>query len=143
KPLGLDQLASSAQLLMTLLELFTDIGDCIATLLGLGHIVAAWINRRLLDLAELAAAQRVKLDQTFDVVAEELDPHGAFAFVSREDLDRVAANAERAPRNLDVASPIMGVDQLAKEFITTELVALVRGDSQPQVAARRAKPVDT
>ena len=53
-----------------------------------------------LELLRLLAGQRIELDDRFHLVAEEADAPGAVLVMGGEQLDRVAAHAERAAREI-------------------------------------------
>ena len=62
--------------------------------------------------------------------------------VRREDLDHVAAHAERAAVEVDVVALVLDVDQLPQELVAPELLALLELDEQAVVALGRADAVD-
>ncbi len=57
------------------------------------------------------------------VVAEELDADRRLLLVGGEDLDHVAAHAERAAVKVDVVALVLDVDELPEERVAAELLA--------------------
>ena len=70
----------------------------------------AYRLERALDLA----AQRIDLADRLDLVAEELDADRRLLLVRGEDLDDVAAHAERAAVEVDVVALVLDVDEPAQ-----------------------------
>ena len=78
-------------------------------------------DRHLVDLAQHLAAQRIDLGDGVDLVAEPLDPDRLLALVGREDLDGVAAHAERAARKVDVVALVLDLHQPAQHGVAPHL----------------------
>ena len=78
------------------------------------------IDRHVLELVDHLAADRVEAHDALDLVAPEGHPHGR-VFVGRPDLERVAAHAELAARELVVVARVVNVDQLAQRLIAIDL----------------------
>ena len=79
----------------------------------------------LVRLDQHLAGQRVDLDDALDLVAPELDAHGDL-LVGREDLERVAAHAELAAREVDVVALVVDVGQEAQHLVALARLALAQ-----------------
>ena len=106
------------------------------------HVVRARVDRVAIERPLHAAAQRVDLLDRLDLVAEELDADGRLLLVRGEDLDDVAAHAERAAVEVDVVSLVLDVDELPEEGVAPELLAPGELDEQAVVALGAADAVD-
>ena len=84
----------------------------------------------------------IDLADRLDLVAEELDADRGLVLVRREDLDHVAAHAERAAVEVDVVALVLDVDELPEQLVAPELLALLQIDEQAVVALGRADAVD-
>ena len=91
-------------------------------------------------MPEHAPAQRVDLADRVDLVAEELDADRRALLVGREDLDHVAAHAERAAVEVDVVALVLDVDQPPQQLVAPELLALDDLDQQPVVLSAEPMP---
>ncbi len=102
-------------------------------------VVRAGVDGVALERPLHAAAQRVDLLDRLDVVAEELDADGRLVLVGREDLDHVAAHAERAAVEVDVVSLVLDVDELAQQRVAPELLAHGELDERGRGSSRRCR----
>ena len=91
--------------------------------------------------AHHVARQRVQRRDRLDLVAEELDPDGEL-LVHRDDLDRVAADAERAARERHVVARVLHGHEPAQQLVAVHPVAHRQGDHPVDVLLRRAQAVD-
>ena len=73
----------------------------------------------------VVAGERVDLADALDLVAPELDPDGLLG-VRREDLDRIAADAEGALLEGGVVPTVLDADQLAQDVVPAPLLAPTR-----------------
>ena len=64
------------------------------------HIVRVGVDLDEFELVGLLAGERIEFGDRLDLVAEQGDAPGAVLIVRREDLDRVAAHAERAAHEI-------------------------------------------
>ena len=127
--LRLEQLPRPAQLGQPLGELRADGDDGPLDLGPLGHEVLGRIDGALLELGDRVAGERVDLADPLDLVAPELDADGLLV-VGGEDLDRVAAHAERALLEGDVVPAVLDADQLAEDVVAPALLATPHGHHQ-------------
>ena len=67
---------------------------------------------------------------------------GGLLLVRREDLDDVAAHAERAAVEVDVVALVLDVDEHAEQLVAPELLAAFELDEEAVVALGRADAVD-
>ena len=99
------------------------------------------INRQphvlLLDRAE----QRIHLRERFNLISPQFDPVG-HVVVGREDLNHVAAHAKRSPAEVAVRALVEDIDQLARDVLALDLLALLEKQHHPVVRFRRSQAVD-
>ena len=76
-----------------------------------------------------------------DFVAEEFDAHGVLG-VGGAKLDRVAAHAEFAARELEIVALVLHFDQPREEVFAGEELALRHGADHVLVILGRAQAVD-
>ena len=74
------------------------------------------VDRDVVELSRDLAREGVELDDAVDLVAEELDAEGLL-LVGGEDLDRVAADPELAPDEVDVVALVLDVDELLDDEV--------------------------
>src|SRR4051812_16768706 len=98
-------------------ELLADRIDGALSLVEGRHIMARGIKGDARKLLDPDAAERIDFRDALDLVAEELDPDRALLFIGREDLDHVAANAERSAVEVDVVSLVLDLDQLLENVL--------------------------
>ena len=91
-------------------------------LLGGRDELLAGIDRDRLQRLQLVPGQRLEPRDALDLVAEELDAQGVLAPGGAE-LDRVAAHAELAARELDVVAGVLQVHQPVQEVVARHLHA--------------------
>ena len=107
-----------------------------------GHVVARWIDREARDLLPHAAVQRVEQRERLHLVVEQLDAQRELAVLGREHVDRVAAHAERATREVDLVARVLHADQLRDHVALAHLVAHAQRHHHLVVVARVADAVD-
>ena len=81
-----------------------------------GDVVRGRPDRQRVVVVRDLAGEVVDLGDRLDLVAEELDAHRAVG-VRREDVDDVAAHAERAAREVEVVAVVLDVDEVADELV--------------------------
>ena len=123
EPLRLEQLAGVAQLGQPLGELGADQLHRALERRALGDEVLRRIDRRALERRDRLAGEHVDLRDALDLVAPHLDAH-ALLFVRREDLDRVAAHAERAALERDVVAGVLDPHERAQNVVAVDALAL-------------------
>jgi hypothetical protein len=141
QPLGLEQLARRLQLRQPPGQLAADGRHRALDLGTLGYEVLGGIDGALLELGDGVAGQRIDLADPLDLVAPELDPDGLLG-VGREDLDRVAADAERALLEADVVAAVLNPDQLTENVVPAPLLPPGDGDHELPVLDRVAQAVN-
>jgi len=108
----------------------------------LGHDeVLGGVEKNLVLGAEDLAGRGVDEGESVDLVAEELDAAGEL-LVGRLDVDAVAADAEPAPAEVDVAALVLEVDEAAEEVVALDVPAHRQVDDHPLVVFRVAQAVD-
>ena len=107
QPVGLEQLALLLQLLGALLQLVADLDHGALDRLAVGGVVRRRPDRGVAQLLEQLAGERVELVDGLDLVAEEDRAVGGLG-VGREDLERLAANAEAAAGERRVVAACTG-----------------------------------
>ncbi len=99
-------------------------------------------DRDVLEIVhDQLARQRVEVLQALDLVAEQQRPEGGLG-VGREDLQRVAPNAERAPPERGVVAVVLQVDELAQQLVAIHVSALEEDLAVVVVGLRRAEAED-
>ena len=96
---------------------------------GVRDVVAGRVDGDLVEPPQHLPAQRIDLGDRLDRVAEELDAHRARFLVRREDLDDVAAHAERAAVKVEVVALVLDVDQLAQHLVAVRCGAALEEDA--------------
>ena len=99
------------------------------------------VDGNLRQVFLFSTGQRIKPAQACDPVTIELNSHGVLG-VTRTNLDRVAAHAEVAARELDVVPVVLHVYQFAEQIVTTQLAADVQQRHHLEIILRRSQPVD-
>ena len=87
------------------------------------------------------ARQRVEVLQALDLVAEQQRPERRL-LVGREDLQRVAAHAERAAPERRVVAVVLEGDELAQQLVAVDVAALDEDLAVVVVGLRRAEAED-
>ncbi len=91
------------------------------------------------DLANDVTSQWMEVVQCLDLVTEEFDADRQL-FVRRNDLDRVAAHAERTSRERHVVAVVLNVDEQTQERIPRYLNTDVQLNRAIEVRLRRTEP---
>ena len=86
---------------------------------ALGDEVLRRIDRRALERRDRLAGEDVDLRDALDLVAPHLDAN-ALLLVRREDLDRVAAHAERAALERDVVAAVLDAHERAQDVVARD-----------------------
>src|SRR5579872_6702593 len=80
------------------------------------HVMAVGVDFDEFEVLRLLAGQRVEFDDLLDLVAEKPDPPGAVLVVSRENLERIAAHAEKAAGEVALAALELKRDEIGYEL---------------------------
>ena len=141
QPFRLEQLALIVQLGEPLVQLLLDRPQRPLHPVVARHVVRRGEDRGLGELADDLAGQRVELRDALDRVSPPLDPR-ADLLVRREDLERVARDAERPARAADLVPLVLDVDQPLHRELERDLGSFVGTQDLPLVLLGRAQPVD-
>ena len=118
--MGLEQLALGLELGAALVELAADLLDRALHRALLDVVVRGRPDRDVLEVvADQLAGQRVEVLQALDLVAEQQRAERGL-LVGREDLQRVAAHAERAAAERRVVAVVLQADELAQQLVAVD-----------------------
>ena len=106
------------------------------------HVVRRRIHGEARDLLPHAPRQRVEQLQRLHLVVEQFDAHGQLRVFGREDVDRVAAHAERAALEILLVARVLHRDQPRDHVALAELVAGAQRQDHLVVFGRIADTVD-
>ena len=122
-------------------ELDLDALDRAPELLLLGHVVRRREEHQRVVLLDDLAGERVHRRDALDLVAEELHADAAL-LVRREDLDRVAPDAELVADERHVVALVLQLDEPPQDLPLVALLADLQGEQLGGVRLRRAEAVD-
>ena len=105
--------------------------------------MAGGIDGGVVQNARRRAGDNVDLADAVDLVPEELDPDRLVIRVGREDLHRVAADAEHVALKGDIVALIADLDELLEQRVKTPHLSRTEGDHHVGVVDRIAQTVDT
>ncbi len=131
----LEQLAVGLELLRPQLELVADLDHRPLDRRLVGRVVRRRPDGGMLELLQYLAGQRVELVQSLDLVAEEDGPVGGLG-VRGEDLERLAADAERPAREGGVVARVLDVHELAQDTVTVDHLTRLQEQHLPVVGLR-------
>ncbi len=140
--LGFDELVVLFKIFHPLVAFGADALDGGGKLLLCRHIVARGIDRRVVQDAGRGTGDDVDLADAVHLVAEKLDADSPVVRVSREDLHRVAPDAEHIALEGEVVSLVADVDELAQQLVKAARLAGAQGDDHVGVVDRVAQAVD-
>ncbi|CAB5032326.1 unannotated protein [freshwater metagenome] len=126
QPQRLELLSLRLQLGAALLQLTADLlgGRLDASLFNV--VMRRWPNCDVFEpVIKQLAGQRIELLQPLDLITEERDAVGALG-VSREYLERFAANAKGSARQGDIVAGVLDRDQLAQQRVAIDALALAQ-----------------
>ncbi len=139
---GLEQLALGLQLLRARVELAADLGHRALHRAFLDVVVRGRPDRDVLQVVhDQLAGQRVEVLQALHLVAEHERAERGLG-VGGEDLQRVAADAERAAAERRVVAVVLEVDELAQQLVAVHVAALEQDLAVVVVGLRRAEAED-
>ena len=139
--LRLEQLAAVLEPLEPVDQLDLDVLDRPPERFLLGHVVRRREEDERVVVLHQLAGDRVHPGDALDLVAEELDADAAL-LVGREDLDRVAADAELVADERHVVALVLQLDEALEDGPLVVLLADVEGQELGGVGLRRAEAVD-
>ena len=135
-------LPSASSLAQLRVELLADLGDGALDHALLDVVVRRGPDRDVLEVVlDELAGERVEVLQALDVVAEQRRPVGRLR-VGGEDLERLAAHAERAATERLVVARVLDGDELAQQRVAVDLVAAAQDLHVHVVRLRRAEAED-
>ena len=124
--MGLEQLALGLELGAALVQLAADLGDGALDRALLDVVVRRGPDRDVLEVVvDQLAGERVEVLQALDLVAEQRRAERGLG-VGGEDLERVAAHAERAAAERGVVARVLDRDELAQQLVAVDDVAALR-----------------
>ena len=94
------------------------------------------------EVLRLRARQRIEFADRLDLVAEEADAPGAILIVGGEELDRIAAHAEEAAREIGLRALVLQGDEVADELALVDPVAELQREGHRGIGLDRADAVD-
>ena len=89
-----------------------------------------------------AAGERIEHFELLDLVVEERDPHRVLRVLRREDVDHVAAHAERAAAEVELVALVLHRHQPRDHVALRHLLALAQVQDHAVVLRRIADAVD-
>ncbi|MCB0011177.1 MAG: GDP-mannose 4,6-dehydratase [Anaerolineales bacterium] len=107
-----------------------------------GDIADREAVRQALEAFDRRAAQRIDHADRVDLVAEELDAHGAIGLVRGQHLDDVAPHAEGPAMEVVVVSLVLDRREVREEAIPGDFLADFGPDEHSRVGFGRADSVD-
>ena len=138
----LEQLALGLELRGALVELVADLRHRALHRPVLDVVVRRRPDRDVLEVVDdQLARQRVEVLQALHLVAEQARAEGRLR-VGGEDLQRVAAHAERAAPERRVVAVVLEVDELAQQLVAIDVAPLSRIWQVLVVRVRRAEAED-
>ncbi len=94
------------------------------------------------QLVGLLAGERIEFVDRFHLVAEQRHPPGAVFIVRGENLDGVAAHAERAAIEVAGGALVLQRDQIGEQRALVETLALLQRERHRRIGFDRADTVD-
>ena len=140
--LCLDQPAGVLEELDPLAQLELDRLDRAQGCLARRHVVARRIHGEARHGMLHAAGERIEHLQLLDLVIEERDADRVLGVLGREDVDHIAAHAERAAPKVEIAPRVLHCHQAGQHVALRELLALAQVQDHAVVLGRVANPVD-
>ena len=123
EPLRLDQLVRGAQFREPPAQLHLDLVDRAQQPLARRHVVRRREHREPRHLAQHLAGQRIEERERLDLLVEELDAHRLALRLRREDVDDVAAHAERALAQVQFVARVLHVGEAPQQLALVHAVA--------------------
>ena len=121
QPLRFEQLAVGAEIGEAQDQLRLDALHRLLQRRARRDVVRIGVDLDAVERARGAAGQGIELGDAVDHVAEQLHPPGAVFIMRREDVDRVAAHAERAAHEIVVVAPVLQRGEIAHQVHAVDL----------------------
>src|SRR5688572_11581927 len=120
KPGRFEQLSLGLKLLETLFQLLLDIANRRAQLVLCCNEVLRRVDVDFEPLHQELPGQRIDLDDSLDLVAEELHAQRN-VLIGGKDLEGVAPYPERSSRERHVVSVVLNIDQMPDDLVSPRL----------------------
>ena len=141
-PLRLDQLHLALEELDPLGELELDRLDRPERRRPRRDVVARRIHGEARHALHRPAGQRIEQHQAVDLVVEQGHPHRCLRVLRRENVDDVAADAERAAAEVELGALVLHRDQPRDDLALVRVLALAQVQDHAVVVDRVADAVD-
>ncbi len=141
EPLRLEQLALGVHLLEPLGQFVADRLRRLLERRSRRDIVRVGVDLDAGQVGDLLPGQRVELGDRLDLIAEEAQPPRRILIVRREQLERIAADAEVAAGEAGVVALVLERDELADDLLPVGGHALLEGEGHRAVRLDRADAV--
>ena len=106
------------------------------------HIMRIGVDLDEFEVLRLLAGQRIEFGDRLDLVAEEADAPGAVLVMGGKDVDRVAAHAEDAAREIAERALVLQRDEVGDELALVDLLAELQREGHRRIGLDRADAVD-
>ena len=123
EPLRFEQAARRIKLGETLLQLFLDALDRLDQRRARRHIMRIRVDLDEFEILRLLPGQGIEFDDRLDLVAEEIDPPGAVFIMGREQIDRIAADAEDAAEEIAARALVLERDEIGDQLALVDALA--------------------
>ncbi len=142
EPLRFEEPAGGVELLQPLPQLEFDAGNRLQQRRPRRHIVRIGVDFDEFQLVGLLSGERIEFVDQFHLVAEQRHPPGAILIMRRENLDDVAAHAERAAEKIAAGALVLQRHQIGEQLALVELFAALDGEGHRRIGFDRADTVD-
>lgn len=107
-----------------------------------GDVVRRGVDGETRNALANLARERIKEQEPFNLVVEELDAQGKFGVFGREDVDRVAPDAEAATLEVGVVSLVLHRHEALEQVALAQAVAHPQGEHHRMVIGGVADTVN-
>ena len=142
EPLRLQQAAGALQLVEAAAQFLLDAGDRLDQRRARRDVMRIGVDFDEVQFVGLGAGERVHLLDLLDLVAEQMHAPGAVLVVRRENVDGVAAHAERAAEEIALRALVLQRHQVGEQLALVDLAALLEGEGHGRIGFHRADAVD-
>ena len=104
--------------------------------------MAVGVEVDLVQRRHARAGQRIEFLQAFHLVAEQGHAPGAVLVMAWENIDALAAQAERAALKGDIVATVLQLDQRLRQQVTVDLAAALQLHRHARIGLDRADAVD-
>ncbi len=106
------------------------------------HVVRVGVDLHRLELGGVAPGERIELEDRIHFIAEEGDPPRAVLVMRREDVDRVAADAETAACKRLVVAAELQRDEAREQLLPRDSLAAFETERHARIGLHRADAVN-